>query len=110
MGPLSHDLAGIVLPHDYFGNHLDSSGKTINQELKVENIQKAADVLSQVWKKTVIDGYLVHCRAVPVGKAYKPRNPVADPVWVEKNCQQSLYYLQIEKCQDMSCCSPFEAG
>ena len=46
MAPLSRDLAGIVLPHDYFGNHLDSSGKTIIQELDVENFQKAADVLS----------------------------------------------------------------
>ena len=36
--PLSHDLAGIILPHDSFGNHLDSSGKTIN----------AAEILSDI--------------------------------------------------------------
>ena len=26
MAPLSHELAGLVLPHDHYGNHLDSSG------------------------------------------------------------------------------------
>ena len=48
IAPLSRNLAGIVHPHDYFSNHLDSSGTKINQELEVENFQKAADVLSQV--------------------------------------------------------------
>ncbi|XP_047144174.1 uncharacterized protein LOC124817793 [Hydra vulgaris] len=108
MAPLSRDLAGIVLPHDFFGNHLDSSGKTIDYELEVENFQKAADVLSQVWEKTVIDGYPVHCQAVPVGKAYEP--PIPDPVWVDKHCQQSRYSLQIVKCQEESCCTPFETN
>ena len=55
----------------------------INHELEVENFQKVVEVLSQVWEKTVFDGYLVYWRAVPVGKAYKPPNP--DPVWVEIN-------------------------
>ncbi|XP_065673667.1 uncharacterized protein LOC136090726 [Hydra vulgaris] len=96
MVPLSHDLAGIILPHDYFGNHLDSSGKTIDQKMEVENFQKAATVLAQVWEKTVIDGYSVHCQAVQVGKAYEP--PTPNPVWVEKHCQQSRYSLRIVKC------------
>ena len=34
MAPLSLDLAGIILAHDSFGNHLDSSGKTINEDLE----------------------------------------------------------------------------
>ncbi|XP_065652709.1 uncharacterized protein LOC136079986 [Hydra vulgaris] len=84
MAPLSHDLAGIILPHYYFGNHLGSSGKTIDQKFELENFQKAASILVQVWEKTVIDGYPVYCQAVPVGKAYEP--PTPDPVWVEKNC------------------------
>ena len=49
MTPLSCDLAGVVLPHDYFGNHLDSSGNTINHKMEVENFQKVDDILSQVW-------------------------------------------------------------
>ena len=37
MAPLSHDLAGIILPHDTFGDHLDGSGNTIDQELEEKN-------------------------------------------------------------------------
>ena len=71
---------------------------------RFKNFQKVVDVLSQVWKKTVIDGYLVYWRAVPVGKAYKPPNP--DPVWVEIDSA----WVQIVKCQDKLCCSPFETN
>ena len=28
MAPLSHDLAGIILPHDHYGNHLNSDRTT----------------------------------------------------------------------------------
>ena len=73
----------------------------INHELEVENFQKAVDILSQVWEKTVIVGYLVYWWAVPVGKAYKPPNP--DPVWVEIDPG----WVKIVKCQNKSCCSPF---
>ena len=34
MAALSHDLVGIILPHDNYDNHLDESGKTINVELE----------------------------------------------------------------------------
>ena len=67
----------------------------INHELEVENLQKAVEVLSQVREKTVLDGYLVYWRAVPVGKAYKPPNP--DPVWVEIDPA----WVQIVKCQQV---------
>ena len=85
-------------------NFTFSSWLIVNHELEVENFQKAVDVLSQVWEKTVIDGYLVYWRAVPVGKAYKPPN--LDPVWVEIDPA----WVQIVKCQDKSCCSPFETN
>ena len=58
MAPLSHDLAGIILPHDTFGNHLDASGNTIDPKLEETNFYAASDVLSEIWSKTVIDnGY-----------------------------------------------------
>jgi hypothetical protein len=28
MAPLSHDIAGLILPHDHYGSHLDSRGKS----------------------------------------------------------------------------------
>ena len=67
---LSYDFSGIVLPYDHFGNHLDSFGETIDREMVEKHFQKIAEVLSEVWEKTVIDGHSVNCRAVPVVTVY----------------------------------------
>ena len=48
MSPLSHNLAGVILSHDLFGNHLGSSGNTIDEDLKKKNFFKAAEVLSEI--------------------------------------------------------------
>ena len=49
MAPLSHDLAGLILPHDHFGSHLNDSGVTINAELEKINFKKAGEILAEVW-------------------------------------------------------------
>ena len=72
MAPLSHDLAGVILPHDTFGSHLDASGKTIDKNLEEENFYAAADVLSDVWSKTVIDNHKVDCKTVKKGSQFIP--------------------------------------
>ena len=59
MAPLSKDTAGIVLPFDKFGSHLNSSNKTIDTELEKRNFAAAGEVLASVWSETVIDSYLV---------------------------------------------------
>ena len=48
MAPLSHDLSGLILPHDHCGSHLDNNGKTIDSELEKQNFQKAGEVLADV--------------------------------------------------------------
>lgn len=48
MAPLSHDLTGIILPHDTFGSHLDSQGKTVDLELEMKNFMAASEVLAEV--------------------------------------------------------------
>ncbi|CAF0952093.1 unnamed protein product [Adineta ricciae] len=52
---LSKDLTGLVLPHDYFGTHLNVSGVTIDAELEKINLKKAGDVLAEVWNMDMID-------------------------------------------------------
>ena len=37
MSPLSKQLAGIVLPHDSLGTHLDGNGKTMDYIKELEN-------------------------------------------------------------------------
>ena len=57
MAPLSHDLAGLILPHDHFGSHLNDSGGTVNVDLEKLNFRKAGQILAQTWNQTVIDGF-----------------------------------------------------
>ena len=57
MAPLSHDLAGLVLPHDHFGSHLNDSGVTINLDLEKLNFRKAGQILAERWSHSVIDGF-----------------------------------------------------
>ena len=57
MAPLSNQLAGeikkcymiydsciflgLILPHNYYGSHLDDNGNTINEELELRNFKRA---------------------------------------------------------------------
>ena len=108
MAPLSHDLAGLVLPHDHYGTHLDSRGATTDIELEKKNFLKAAEVLADVWSKTVIDGHKVDCQALQPGSELVPE-PV-DPEWVATHVQQSRYSLQVVKCFNTDCCPSFSTN
>jgi hypothetical protein len=57
MAPLSHDLAGLTLPHDHFGSHLSDSGVTINLELEKLNFRKAGQMLAERWNQSILDGF-----------------------------------------------------
>ena len=57
MAPLSHDLAGLILPHDHFGSHLNESGTTTNLDLEKLNFRKAGQILAERWNQSVIDGF-----------------------------------------------------
>ena len=48
MAPLSKELAGVVLPHEHYGSHLDSSGRTTDKELEKENFRHAGQTLAEV--------------------------------------------------------------
>ena len=105
MAPLSHDIAGVILPHDAFGTHLDGNGKTVDEELEKQNFQRASELLGEIWSKTVIDGHAVDARAVPLGQQIVAETP--DPVWASNHVRQTRYTLQIVKCLDEKCCEPF---
>ena len=50
MASLSHDLTGLILPYDSFGNHLDKKkGRTIDPVLEERNYQRAGKLLGEVW-------------------------------------------------------------
>ena len=105
MAPLSHDLAGTILLHDSYGNHLHESGKTIDVELEKKIFFKAAEILSNIWSETVIDGHPVDRQALPLDQAFIP--PKTDAKWVAEYVHQARYTLQIVKCQNETCCETF---
>ena len=108
VAPLSHDLAGIILLHDSYGSHLDESGKTIDVELEKKKNFKAAEILSNIWSETIIDGHPDDSQALPLDQAFIL--PTTDAKWVAEHVHQTRYTLQIVKFQNEICCEPFVTG
>ena len=59
LASLSQDLTGLVLPHDYFGTHLNVSGVTTDAELEKNNFKATGEVLAEVWSMDMIDRHPV---------------------------------------------------
>ncbi|CAF3134085.1 unnamed protein product [Rotaria socialis] len=59
LAPLSHDLAGLILPHDHFATHLNDAGSTEHAELEKQNFKATGEVLAEVWSINVIDEHPV---------------------------------------------------
>ena len=108
MSPLSHDIAGAILPHDAYGSHLDANGKRVDSDLEKENFFKASEILAEIWSNTVIDGHAVDCQAVRLDKEFIPAEVSA--LWISRHVQQSRYAIQVVKCFDDECCQPFETN
>lgn len=106
MAPLSHELSGIILSHDHFGSHLDSRGRTIDEELEKKNFKYAGEILSETWNELQIDNYPVVATYVDPSNENEPEGVEIDPTWYQQHVRESQYLLQIVKCNDSSCCHP----
>ena len=71
LAPMSHDLAGLILPHDHFGTHLNDMGVTQHAELEKENFKATGNILAEVWSMNVLDEY-------PVVAEYISPSPLID--------------------------------
>ncbi|KAJ8670913.1 hypothetical protein QAD02_002172 [Eretmocerus hayati] len=108
MAPLSKQLSGVILKHDYYGSHLNGSGKTIDAELEKRNFEHAGNTLAEIWNEMTIDDF-------PVKAEYKvdeilreecaPRNEE----WYSQHVRESQYLLQIVKCRNEKCCGEFRS-
>ena len=54
MATLSGKLAGITLPIDHFGIHLNLQGKVIDLELATQNFRYSGEVLYEIWSHDLI--------------------------------------------------------
>ena len=102
MVPLSKELAGLVLPHESCGTHLDSRQRTIDVELEKLNFKKAGEILGEIWSNLQLDGFPVVAEYVE-GKVVEPCN--LNEKWMSNHITTSQYFLQIVKCQQSQCCS-----
>ena len=57
MSPLSRELSELILPHEHFGSHLDTQGRTIDEVLEKLNFKYAGETLSEIWKQVSIDNF-----------------------------------------------------
>lgn len=108
MAPLSRELTGVILNHDDFGSHLDSSNRTTDLELEKRNFESAGNVLADIWSKLVIDNFPVVAEYVAptdtglnVEQAMILKNNAS---WYADHVRESQYFLQIVKCETITCC------
>lgn len=99
MAPLNRELAGLILPHDHFGSHLDERGVTIDEHLERSNFEFAGNVFAEVWSSMEITA-----KYVGAGQQDVPDFP--DIKWYSEHLRESQYLLQIVKCRNAECCRP----
>ena len=108
MSNLSKELNGVILPHDHFGTHLDHNNKTIDEELELQNFEYAGEILAELWSKIVTVGHPVVAEFIK-----DPPSEVSiikSDEWRANHVRESQYLLQIVKCTDVVCCSPFQSS
>ena len=96
-------LSCVVLPHNNFGSHLNAKGKRIDKELE-KNFGYAGEILAKIWSSIIIDGHPVLAEFVSDLIKKKLRNLKNGRVNTFAN---HSIFLQIIKCKDSKCCSPF---
>ena len=103
MAPLSKDTAGIILPFDTFGNHLDASNKAIDSELGIKNFEAAGKILVEIWSGSIIANHPVVASYIsPPEKQHRKVLFHKTEEWKAKHVCQSQYMLQTVKCPDKS--------
>src|ERR1044071_9895352 len=68
MTTLSGKLAGITLPINHFGVHLNTQGKVINPELALQNFKYAGEALCDIWNRDLIFGKRVDAKYIEESK------------------------------------------
>ena len=105
MYPLSKELTGVVLPYDKFGSHLDASGKTVDNDLEVQNFEAAGEVLAELWNDMDIDGHKVTSEFIAKEVDVDTVEFKVTPTFRSRHVFETQYMSVFLKCDDRSCCS-----
>ncbi|CAF0874627.1 unnamed protein product [Rotaria sordida] len=153
LSPMAQDLAGLILPHDHFGTHLNDIGLTQHAELEKENFKLTGNVLAEVWSMNVLDEYSVVAEYInpspmideqlKMADSFLALNSIIDQVsteaneeipldqtrptptisttgiktecdidefWCATHVLQTEYTIQIIRCNNSSCCTPWRSN
>ncbi|GBC47991.2 uncharacterized protein LOC106141435 [Rhizophagus irregularis DAOM 181602=DAOM 197198] len=117
MATLSQKLAGITLPIDKYGSHLNSQGKVVDSELAMKNMRYAGETLCTLWERDPIFGrpvttQYIDQKSLPFDDIMFPgcdKENTDESVpwqWIENHTKICQYSLDIKKCEDSLCCLP----
>ncbi|CAH0397156.1 unnamed protein product [Chilo suppressalis] len=104
MAPLSHELAGLILPHEHYGSHLDCYGKTVDKDLEEKNFEYAGTTLPSIWNSLKVDGYDVNSEYIAPKEDDSNNAQILIDDWYYEHVRESQYLLQILKCSNEDCC------
>lgn len=110
MAPLSKELAGVVLPHDNFGTHLNEKGETIDDDLELRNFEYAGRILAEIWSSLVFDSHPTVAEYISDEPQDQDDLIETSEEWKATHVRHSQYFLQIVKCNEIDCCLPFRSG
>lgn len=107
MAPLSNELAGLILPHDHYGSHLDERGVTIDTDLEKKNFQFAGNTLAEIWSHLTVDTFPTVAAYIDPEESELLETVLLskDQSWHDIHVRTSQYLTQIVKCMDGKCCS-----
>ena len=107
MAPLSNELAGLILPHDHYGSHLDERGVTIDTDLEKKNFQFAGNTLTEIWSHLTVDTFPTVAAYIDPEESELLETVLLskDQSWHDIHVRTSQYLTQIVKCMDGKCCS-----
>ena len=107
MVKFSKELSGVVLPHDNFGSHLNAKRERIDKGLKKKFFEYAGEILAKIWSDMIIDGHPVPAELT--SEEVDPEVIKKSEEWKSKHVRESQYFLQLVKCKNSKCCSPFRS-
>jgi len=94
MSRLSKEMSTLLIPHNKFGNHLDSDGNTIDVELEKENFKHAGECLADVWSGMVVDKFNVVAEYIQPDEELPDLRAVS-PKWYVEHVRESQYMVQV---------------
>ncbi|KAJ8678332.1 hypothetical protein QAD02_014119 [Eretmocerus hayati] len=69
----------------------------------------SVDALAEIWSEMVIDGHPVVAKFIPCTEQLQEPSPCTGRQWYDRHVRESQYFLQVIKCNDTRCCTPFRS-